>query len=115
VNVFVLAQAFGGRFHHGSAHPWLGLLFWLFLVAVIGVAIWTLARPAHSTHVIAPAGGAPPVDPAMDILRSRFARGEIDSGEFAARAAQLAGHMPPPPPSPPSTPTADGPPPEPTT
>ena len=93
------AQEFGGRIHHGSwTHPWLGLVIWLVFVAAIGVAVWALLRPGHWTRVAATPPGGPSGDNAMEILRARFAHGEIDADEFAARAAQLEGRVPPTPP-----------------
>jgi uncharacterized membrane protein len=93
--MFVVAQEFGARFHHGSSlHPWFGLLFWLLFVGLIGVAVWLFVRATHSVRGL-PAMG-PPSDPAMDMLRARFAQGEIDAQEFAARAAYLSGQVAPP-------------------
>jgi uncharacterized membrane protein len=92
--MFAVAQEFGARFHQGgSLHPWFGLLFWLLFVALIGVAVWLFVRATHSVRGL-PATG-PSSDPAMDTLRARFAQGEIDGQEFAARAAHLSGRAAP--------------------
>jgi uncharacterized membrane protein len=95
--MFMLAvQEFGGRLHHGGwTHPWLGLVIWLVFVAAIGLAVWALLRPAHWAHVGAAPVGDPSGDNAMEILRARFAHGEIDADEFAGRAAYLEGRVPP--------------------
>jgi uncharacterized membrane protein len=110
--MFILAaQEFGGRFHHGGwAHPWLGLVIWLIFVAAIGAAAWALLRPRHWTRVAAPpAGGVDSIDNAMEILRARFAHGEIGADEFAARAAHLEGRVPPTPPTTEQPPTTEAP------
>ena len=93
--MFAVAHEFGAHFHHtGLAHPWLGLLFWLFFVGLIGVAVWLFVR-ATDSRAVAPVVG-PSSDPAMELLRARFARGEIDTDEFSARAAYLSGQPAPP-------------------
>jgi len=89
----------------GWVHPWLGLLFWFAFVALIATAVWLFVRSTHTAPVMAP--GGPPVDPAMDILRARFARGEIDTAEFTARAVQLSGGPVPPPAPAPETPAPE--------
>jgi uncharacterized membrane protein len=100
--MLVVAHEFGSRFHHaGLVHPWLGLLFWVFFAALIGVAVWLFVRTTNAAR-LGPVVG-PPSDPAMEMLRSRFARGEIDTNEFAARAAYLSGQPAP------STGTSEGP------
>jgi uncharacterized membrane protein len=98
--MFMLAaQEFAGRFHHGGwTHPWLGLVIWLVFIAAIGVAVWALLRPGHWAQVGAPAAPDPSGDNAMEILRARFAHGEIDADEFAGRASYLEGRVPPTPP-----------------
>jgi uncharacterized membrane protein len=99
--MFIVAvQEFAGRFHHGGwMHPWLGLVIWLVFVAAIGALVWAFVRPAHWAHVEPTAGGGLSGDNAMEILRARFAHGEIDADEFAARAAHLGGRVPPTPPT----------------
>jgi uncharacterized membrane protein len=115
--MFIVAvQEFAGRFHHGGwAHPWLGLVIWLVFVAAIGVAVWAFLRPAHWAHVGPTPAGGPAQDNAMEILRARFAHGEIDADEFAARAAHLAGDVPPVAPPTDEGPTPEEPPAPPTT
>jgi uncharacterized membrane protein len=95
--MFVAAQEFVRYHHTGLAHPWVGLLFWLFFVGLIGVAVWLFVRTTDRPR-LEPVGGppaSPPSDPAMEMLRARFARGEIDTQEFAARAAYLSGQPAP--------------------
>ena len=103
VSSTLLAQMFYGPAHrHGWAHPWLALVFLAFVALAIGLAVWAVFRLAGSHHP--PAPPFQPPDPALEALRMRFARGEIDTDEYAARAAHLIGG-PPPPAAPPAAPT----------
>jgi putative membrane protein len=71
----------GNGWDHMGSWGWVGmlmmLLFWFGFVALI---IWALSGWRTSGRPTAPA--APLGDPAMTILRERFARGEISSEEF---------------------------------
>ena len=63
---------------------WMGLgsLFWFL---VLGLAIWLLVRWLTRTNqtTLPSAPGTPPLPPsAMEILRQRYARGEIDAATF---------------------------------
>lgn len=62
----------GGWPAFGVAH----LLVWVLLVAVAVACIRVLAR-------------RPPADRALEILRERFARGEIEPGEYEQRLRRL--------------------------
>ncbi len=55
------------------------LVFWGVVIAALVLAIRWMARQA--------AGPRP--DPALEILRQRYARGEIDKDEFEARKRDL--------------------------
>jgi putative membrane protein len=58
----------------------LGLVFWGFLVAgVVAVAWWLLRRSRTSGR-----------DTALDLLRERYARGDITKEEFEERRRHLA-------------------------
>ena len=97
-------------------HPWLGLVIWLVFVAAIGAAIWALLRPRYGTRLADASAGGPSGDNAMEILRARFAHGEIEPDEFAARAAHLEGRVPPTPaPTTEAPPSTEEPPPPPIT
>jgi putative membrane protein len=62
----------------------LSMLVWF---AVLAVAIWALVRWLGGR---APASGAPLSGPsAMEILRQRYARGEIDATTFEQMREQL--------------------------
>jgi putative membrane protein len=58
-------------------------LFWLALVVLVVVLVWRLVRSSRS----------PPADPPdetpLDILKKRYARGEIDREEFEAMMRDL--------------------------
>jgi uncharacterized membrane protein len=84
---------FDRGYHHGVNHPWFWILVLLMVAVAVAVLIWALVRNSHRTYQIPPPG--PPTDPAMETLRMRFAHGEIDSDEYATRAAQLSGMFPP--------------------
>jgi putative membrane protein len=60
-------------------------LIWLGLVAI---AVWAFARWA-SRPTQSNASGSPPAPSATEIVRQRFARGEIDSDTFERMRRQL--------------------------
>ena len=69
----------------GGGWMWFGgismLLFWILVILVIiAIARWLFGG-----------GGAPggERDPALDVLRERYARGEIDHEEFEAKKREL--------------------------
>lgn len=68
---------------------WLGmgacLLIWVLL---IGLAVWVVWRLTSVSR----AGGPPPSETAEDVLRRRFAAGEIDAEEYERRMAVLRKH-----------------------
>ena len=68
----------GGDWGH---HWWpLWLLFW---AALIGAAIWLIARRRDRRG---------PHDRAREILAERFARGELSGEEYRARLDELGSH-----------------------
>jgi putative membrane protein len=70
--------------HHELAVWWpmgIGLVIW---VVVIGLLVWVAMRAM--SHRTDPAGSA---DSAEELLRRRFAAGEIDEEEFAKRSEVL--------------------------
>ena len=60
------------------------VLWWVVgVVALIALLRWGIQRGGQ--------GRAAPPDRALDLLRQRFARGEIDEAEFEARRRTLGG------------------------
>ena len=77
-----------------GTHEWMGsrlglfaaghLLWWVVgVVALIALLRWAIQRGGQ--------GNAAAPDSALDLLRERFARGEIDEAEFEARRRTLGG------------------------
>jgi hypothetical protein len=94
-----LMQQFYMHDRGGSDHPWLAALLVVMIGAAVALVVWALVRASHHPataypgHYLPPS--APPTDPALDVLRMRFARGEIDEAEYTTRAAHLQGPPPP--------------------
>jgi len=57
-----------------------GVLLWLLVLGSLGVGLWWLVRRGWPTQE----------DPAVTILRERYARGEMSREEFEARCRDLA-------------------------
>jgi putative membrane protein len=72
---------YGGGF--GWWHWIVGALFWIAIMVVVALLIRWIVISARSTH----GGGAP--DSALDILRKRYARGEIDRQEFEEKKKDI--------------------------
>ena len=73
----------GTMFGMGSGMGWLWLIGLIALVAIV----WAVSRAASSSR---PVDGGPTRDRSPeDVLRDRFARGEIDEQEFRSRLAAL--------------------------
>jgi uncharacterized membrane protein len=84
-----------------QSHPWWGVFgFWvpmLLLLVLIGVVIWAVLRSSRQPVVTGSVPFAPRPDGALEALRLRYARGEIDRTAFLTATADLGG--PPPAPS----------------
>jgi putative membrane protein len=62
--------------------------FWIGLIALIFLGIrWLIRQNATDRSRIA----QPPEDTALELLRQRYARGEIDATEFEERRRTLGG------------------------
>lgn len=63
------------------------ILFWVILIAAIVLLVKVLVGPRpHSDNE---SGGKPKGNRALEILRERYARGEIDHEEFEERRRRL--------------------------
>jgi len=80
-----------GGYGYGWDGGWLGmgigmigmLLFWVLIILGIVVLVKWLARSLSSA-------GAPPAKTALDIVKERYARGEIDKEEFEQKKRDLS-------------------------
>ena len=61
--------------------------FWIGLIALVVLGIRWLIRRDEANRTMRPPGE----DTAMELLRQRFARGEIDAAEFEERKRALGG------------------------
>jgi putative membrane protein len=61
--------------------------FWIGLIALIFLGLRWLIRNNEANRTTRPPGE----DSAMELLRQRFARGEIDAAEFEERKRALGG------------------------
>jgi len=77
----------------GYDFGWGGMLLTtIFWIAVLTVLVWALIRwiNGRTTTSVPPSPSAPPTGPsALEILRQRYARGEIDRATFEQMREQL--------------------------
>jgi putative membrane protein len=102
--------------HHGWLWPIGPLILLLFFVVIVGVAIWAVVRLSSRPVAGPPMPFAVPrgsgVDAALDLVRTRYARGEIGRDEFLQLSTDLGASLgsawssPAPPPAPPASPPA---------
>src|SRR4051812_26165836 len=91
---------------HGGGGEWHWLLPLLFLIALTAMFAWLVLQSRRTPRTVVP-GGTAAVDPALEELRLRYARGEVGRDEFVATEADLRGVAPAsPPPEPPAAPPA---------
>jgi putative membrane protein len=81
----------GGNWDHMGGWGWLGmalmLLFWFSLIALLIVALTGGRLGRTQTSAREPSGA----DPALTLLRERFARGEITADEYRQARDVLTG------------------------
>jgi putative membrane protein len=70
-----------------AAFSVLTIAFWAGLLALIFLGIrWLIRQNANDRR-----DGPPPQDTALEVLRQRYARGEIDATEYEERRRTLGG------------------------
>lgn len=65
-----------------------GLLWWVFVILGIVLLLRLLARGSGGSSA-PPAAPPPPAETALDILKKRYARGEIGKAEFEEKKRDL--------------------------
>ncbi len=65
-----------------------GIFMILFWVVIIGLGVWLISRLVSRTSGQPPAN-LPPAESALDILKKRYARGEITKEQFDAMRRDL--------------------------
>ncbi|HEY4349499.1 MAG TPA: hypothetical protein VGM80_18120 [Gaiellaceae bacterium] len=88
-----LIHHFGGH-GGGQGHPAFWFLALVVLAAVFFLAVWSLMRASARGPAQVAAAGATAGDAAIDSVRLRYARGEIDRDTFTQISADLG--APPP-------------------
>ncbi len=73
-----MMQDMGGMMN-GWGGMWLGWIFWL---VILGLIIWGVVTIVNNTRVRDERKNLPPGEDALDILKKRYARGEIDQQQF---------------------------------
>ncbi len=68
---------------HEGWFPW-GIGMWIFWILLTVVVVWLVRFVAGGRG-----GGASPPESALEILRQRYARGEISEEEFERRRKKL--------------------------
>jgi putative membrane protein len=92
---------FDPRFHEPWWHGFLGWFIpFLIVVLLVGLAVWAILRVTGPGRLALASGGTAtrPGNGALDLVRARYARGEISRDEFIQLSADLGGQLPPGPP-----------------
>jgi uncharacterized membrane protein len=82
------------RYGNHAHHPVVGILFLVLVAALLMLGVMVLVRMlrhppggAAFSHSGTPSGGT--IDPALNELRIRYARGDINWDEYSQRAGNL--------------------------
>jgi uncharacterized membrane protein len=94
--------------HGGHGHPVFHILFLVLLALLVATAIFYVLQARRADTVVAvPAGGAAAAD-ALEVVRMRYARGEIGRDEYLRMSADFGAPVEPEPaPTEPAAPEAD--------
>ena len=67
------------------------MIFWAaVIVGIVWLVVWLVRQPhGGAGGAGTPAGGGAPGESALDILKKRYARGEIDKAEFKEKKKDL--------------------------
>lgn len=77
-----------GGYGYGGGYGWMGIIMPLiFGIGIILVSIYLFRRNSSQVHT----NGFSKQNSGLDILRERYARGEIDSAEYQSRKQDLEG------------------------
>ncbi len=68
------------RFGGGNFMPFIGLIFWIIILVIIGLSIYFIIKMALKNN-------SP--EPAIEILRKKYVKGEITKEEFDAKKKDL--------------------------
>jgi putative membrane protein len=84
--------------HQHSGHPFGWVLLFILLALVVALVVWIVLRVRGEGTAVRQVVAAP-VDDAVDVVRMRYAKGEIDRREFLKVIADLGAPPEPPPPA----------------
>ena len=83
--------AYGGFGIFGAIVVLAGFVFWGLVIAALVLGVRWLLRQNRQDQSAPPASSAAPAEDPLDVLRHRYARGEIDEEEFERRRRTLTG------------------------
>jgi len=82
------SYGYGGYGGMGGGYGYMGMIMpMIFVIGIILLALYVFRRNASHVHT----NGHINQNSGLDILRERYARGEIDSAEYQSRKQDLEG------------------------
>jgi len=75
-----------GNWHPMMGYGYGGVFMWILILALIGVVVYFLMQASKSKGGTGSGG-----ETALDILKKRYAKGEIDKAEFEQKKRDLEG------------------------